>query len=258
MHIRWHWYTAYSAMVFMGLGLVLTPFFWLICQFDPYHRWNYKLNTLWARWYYILSGIPYKIDYEESLDPKQAYVFCPNHFSFLDIPSAALGNIPVAFMGKKSLAKMPVVGFTFKRSHILVDRRSARSKANALKQSMELLEKGISLVIFPEGGIVSNAPPQMGTFKDGAFRSAIEKQIPIVPVSILYNWIILPDQKPFRLNWHEGKIIYHKPIPTVGYGLDDIESLKDKTYQVIHAEMKKIEYANRQGDLAQDCAPGQA
>ena len=81
----------------------------------------------------------------------------------------------------------------------------------------------------------------MMPFKDGAFRAAIEKQIPIVPVSIPSNWIILPDSDHLEL--HRGLItlIFHEPIETKGYTLDQVSELKRKTLEVIEHELMKYE-----------------
>jgi 1-acyl-sn-glycerol-3-phosphate acyltransferase len=125
----------------------------------------------------------------------------------------------------------------YRRLHITVDRKSLKSKFNTIVRSLEAIDEGKSLIYFPEGGMVSAAPPKMQPFKDGAFRVAIEKQIPIVPVSIPNNWIILPDAK--RLLLHRGliKVIFHEPIETNSMTLQDLDRLKDKVYQKIASEL---------------------
>jgi 1-acyl-sn-glycerol-3-phosphate acyltransferase len=82
-------------------------------------------------------------------------------------------------------------------------------------------------------------PPQMVPFKDGAFRTAIEKQIPIVPVTIPYNWIILPDQKEMILHAGKVKVVFHEPIETTGMTLESISLLKRQVFSVIQSELSK-------------------
>jgi len=67
---------------------------------------------------------------------------------------------------------------------------------------------------------------------------AIEKQIAIVPVTIPYNWIILPPDE-FLLKWNLLKIVFHEPIETTGMTLEEIGTLKDKTRIAIETELKK-------------------
>jgi 1-acyl-sn-glycerol-3-phosphate acyltransferase len=105
-------------------------------------------------------------------------------------------------------------------------------------RSIEAIDEGKSLVIYPEGGILSKHPPHMADFKDGAFRVAIEKQIPIVPVTIPYNWIILPDNE-FLLQWHKVNVIFHEPVSTQGLTINDVDALKQKVRAIINEELKK-------------------
>jgi 1-acyl-sn-glycerol-3-phosphate acyltransferase len=102
---------------------------------------------------------------------------------------------------------------------------------------MEAIENGKSLIIFPEGGIYTKNPPEMAGFKDGPFRVAIEMQVPIVPVTIPYNWMIVPDDGKMLVYWHKSKIIYHEPIATQGLTLKDVDILKNKVYHIIKNEL---------------------
>jgi 1-acyl-sn-glycerol-3-phosphate acyltransferase len=85
---------------------------------------------------------------------------------------------------------------------------------------------------------VTKKDPVIARFKDGAFRVAIEKQIPIVPVTIPYNWIILP---PYEFLVWRGmiKVIFHEPIETTGLTLADADALRDKTYAIMNQELNK-------------------
>lgn len=109
---------------------------------------------------------------------------------------------------------------------------------STLIKSIQALEDGKSLTIFIEGGIYTESPPKMVRLKDGAFRAAIEKQIPIVPVTIPHNWILLPVD-PMLLHWIPVTVIFHEPIEVAGLTLDDINTLKDKVYQIIDKELRK-------------------
>jgi len=124
----------------------------------------------------------------------------------------------------------------YSRLHITVDRAKLRSRYITLVKSLKAIDQGKSLVIFPEGGIVTKYPPAMGEFKDGAFRAAIEKQIPIVPVTIPYNWIILPPDQ-FLLHWKPLKVIFHEPIDPSIYTLKELHLLKEKVKGIIENEI---------------------
>jgi 1-acyl-sn-glycerol-3-phosphate acyltransferase len=192
---------------------------------------------VWAFFFFISIFIPVKIIYKEKLKKGRTYVFCSNHFSFLDILTIGLNSIPKVFVGKSSLGKVPLFGYMYRKIHITVDRHNLKSRYEVIDRSFAALEQGLSLVIFPEGGINSQQPPQMATFKDGPFRIAIEKKIPIVPVAVPFNWKILPDDGKYLLNWHRELIVFHKPIDTSKYTMDQLDELKKNVFEIIQKEL---------------------
>jgi len=172
------------------------------------------------------------------LNKKAQYIFCPNHFSYLDIPTMGLNAINTVFVGKSEMEKVVLFGWVYKKLHITVNRQSLKSRYSTFVSSLEAIDEGKNLVIYPEGGIITTHPPAMTRFKNGAFRVAIEKQIPIVPVTIANNWIILPEN--LLLGHRTVKVIYHEPIPTTGLTINDLQPLKEKVALVITNELKSI------------------
>jgi 1-acyl-sn-glycerol-3-phosphate acyltransferase len=190
--------------------------------------------------------MPFSIEYKEKLNKRKQYIFTPNHFSYLDIPLIALNRINTVFVGKSGMNKIPLFGFMYSRLHITVDRSKLKSKYSTLLRSMQAIDEGKSLIIYPEGGVVTKNPPKMASFKDGPFRLAIEKQIPIVPVTIPYNWIILPDDK-LLLHWRKMKLIFHEPVSTEGMTIKELDYLKEKVYRIIQKELDNhFTHENRQ------------
>ncbi|MFW5762024.1 MAG: lysophospholipid acyltransferase family protein, partial [Cyclobacteriaceae bacterium] len=167
------------------------------------------------------------------------YIFCPNHFSFLDIPVMAMVPVFSLYTGKESIKKVPLFGYMFSKIHIAIDRSTSKGRYEAYQKYEKAIDQGKSLIIFPEGGIWTEAPPKMSKFKDGPFKTAIIKQIPIIPVTIPYNWIILPDNGKYLFHWHRCKAVYHNPIETNGMTMEQMEDLKQQVYQTIDAELKK-------------------
>ena len=231
-------YSRYCLAVFAIIFLLLFPFFWVLVQRKSWRKAAIRLNHLWASLFWKLSFIPVQQQYNVPLDRGAQYVFCANHTSFLDIPLFGLCKNPFVFVGKSSLSKVPLFGYVFKKIHITVDRRSLKSKYETVQRASQAIDQGISLVMFPEGGTEKN-PPTLEPFKDGAFRVAIEKQIPVVPVTIPYNWIILPNRQGLMVTRRKSIAIYHKPLPTDGLTLDDLESLKGQVTRIIQSELLK-------------------
>ncbi len=230
-------YTGYGVVVFATLFFLLFPFF-LIPIFIP-SQFNLIgiLNRWWARLLFTFIAIPFKVEYRSRPDPKKQYIFCSNHFSYLDIPTLGLTPHNTIFVGKTGIENIPVFGYMYGKLHITVDRTKLKSRYTSLKRSLQAIDEGKNLVIYPEGGIITEKEPVMAKFKDGAFRIAIEKQIAIVPVTIPYNWIILPPDE-FLLRWHPLKVIFHEPIETHGMTMKDIDMLKQKLFTIIDDELK--------------------
>ena len=134
-----------------------------------------------------------------------------------------------SFIGKEELTKVPAIGIFFRTIDIAVKRESKISSFKAYQRSNELLKNGKSVVIFPEGGIDDQFPPKLQDFKSGAFRLAIENNVPIVPIIIQNAWEILFDDGKKRGS-RPG--IVHidilDPIDTRQYAeqdFDDVEKL---------------------------------
>lgn len=232
-------YSIYTFIIFGALFILLLPLFLFFILLDNKHKALFFLNRLWAWLFFTLIFIKVTTEYEERLEKNKQYIFCANHFSYLDIPVLGYLKQKAVFVGKSSLAKIPVFGFMFKKIHITVDRSKLKSRYQALEKALEVIGKGCSLFIFPEGGIISKNPPALAKFKDGAFRAAIDKQIPIVPVTIPYNWIILPDDGRYLIRRKKVKIVIHKPLQTQGLTAEQVGELKGRTYNIIDKELKK-------------------
>lgn len=236
--LRWL-YTLYAGLLFVLLFVLLFPFFLIPIFFPKLHALTGVLNRVWAYLMFPLIAMPFRIEERKRLDRKRQYIFVANHFSYLDIASMGFNPVNAVFVGKSDMEKVPLFGFMYRKLHITVDRASLSSRINTLKRSMQAIEEGKSLVIFPEGGILTKHAPNMIKFKDGAFRVAIEKQIPIVPVTIPNNWIILPDEEPLLLRWGVMKVIFHEAIETKGMTLMDVDALKEQAFSTIHTELEK-------------------
>lgn len=232
-------HTAYGFAVFGILFFIFFPLLVIPILFPKQFHLIGIINRWWAKSLFVFVYLPWRVDVRGKLDRHKQYIFCPNHFSYLDIPTMGLTPVNAIFVGKSEMEKIPLFGYMYGKLHITVNRKSLKSKFNTLKRTIDALDQGKSLVIFPEGGIITRQPPQLGRFKDGAFRAAIEKQIPIVPVTIPYNWIILPDLLQRLLHQGTIRLIFHEPIETKGMTLGDTDRLNEAVHKIIDAELRK-------------------
>ncbi len=240
-------YTAYSLIVFVILFLAFFPLLMVPVLLKDRFQLVGVINRWWARSLFFFCGMPWSVIYHHKPDPSKQYIFCPNHFSYLDIVTMGLNDHNTIFVGKNDMEHIPLFGFMYRRLHITVDRNKLKSRYSTMVRTLQALDEGKSLVIFPEGGIVTEGDPVMATFKNGAFRASIEKQIPIVPVTIPYNWIILPPQE-FVLHRRSVKAIFHAPIDPAAYKIRDLDAYKQHVRNVIENELRQeLNNEDRQG-----------
>ena len=179
--------------------------------------------------------MPLQLELQATIEKDKPYIFLANHFSYLDIPIMGLVPGDVFFVGKASIRKVPFFGYYFKHLHIAVDRGKIKSRAETIRRAAEALDQGSGLVLFPEGGIYTQNPPSMVPFKNGAFRLAMDKQIPIIPVTLSYNHLILADQKELILKRRTAKVVFHQELNPTDFDSD--EALKQHCFDVIQAQL---------------------
>lgn len=228
------------SFIFLTTFLLLFPFFFVLLQRRAWFRYAFVLKKVWARIILLLTGIRYQITYEEKPDPHAVYVICPNHASYLDI---ILSPIAVPnyfhFMGKAELGRIPLFRIFFKRMNIAVERNNVRDRHRAFVRAAGDIDQGVSVLMFPEGTI-PNVTPRLGRFKSGPFRLAIEKQVPVLPVTFMDNWQILPDG---RKSSHGGRpicarIVVHKPVSTTGLNQDAADDLKNHIFEILNTTLR--------------------
>lgn len=230
-------YSIYGTIIFFGTFLILLPVFFLTIEIKGLRKYGRRLNRLWSTIFFGCLFIRVRFENLHYLDNKTQYVIVSNHFSYLDIP--ALGLIPadLVFVGKASLAKVPLFGYMFKNLHIAVDRNSLKSRGASIVQAKQALDEGANLVIFPEGGISSPKPPLLARFKDGAFKIALDKQIPIIPITLSRNHLILPDDGRFLLRYKSAKVVVHPPILIDKNHPKTVNELKEMCFNTIQEQL---------------------
>ena len=121
----------------------------------------------------------------------------------------------------------------------MVDRSSSKSKMEVFNEAQKRIDRGLSICIFPEGGVPHDESILLDTFKDGAFRLAVEHQLPIVP-------LVFPDNKKrMSYTFYSGSpgLMRVKILPVIttaditSENRTYIREVKDKTREVIYNEL---------------------
>lgn len=245
--IFWTVWRIWFYVVMLVLILIMFPFLFASILTESGYPYFFKMSRVWAKGTLFLMGFYYKIEKSEKLDKNKSYMFVANHTSITDIMLmlAAVDN-PFVFVGKVSLSKIPLFGFFYKRTSIMVDRNSSKSKMEVFDQAQKRINRGLSICIFPEGGVPQDESILLDTFKDGAFRLAVEHQLPIVP-------LVFPDNKK-RLSYtfYSGSpgLMRVKILPVIttnntsSENRSYIREVREKTREVIYYQLLAFQKKN--------------
>lgn len=203
-----------------------------------YPQFFWLMRNVWATPILYGMGCPPQIIREQKLQRGKSYMLVANHTSMLDIMlMLKASKNPFVFVGKKELAKIPLFGFFFKRVCIMVDREDTRSRIGVYRRAQRRLNQGLSICIFPEGG-VPDEDVLLDSFKDGAFKMAIAHDIPVVPMTFYDS------KKRFSFTFMSGgpgrlRAKVHTFFETGILDEEDKGTLREEVREVILNELTK-------------------
>ncbi|WP_121337177.1 1-acyl-sn-glycerol-3-phosphate acyltransferase [Flavobacterium sp. 123] len=221
--------------------LIMLPFLVISIWTEKGYPYFFKMARLWAKFILFGMGFYYKVEKSEELDSNKSYMIVANHTSMADIMlMLAVIKNPFVFVGKKELSKIPLFGFFYKRTCILVDRSCSKSRMEVFNSAEKRIKRGLSVCIFPEGGVPNDEKIVLDTFKDGAFRLAIEHQIPILPITFGDN------KKRFSYTFFSGspgimRVKIHSLVQTLGKKGVDRKEIREEVYDIIHKQLIDFE-----------------
>lgn len=220
-HLWFYILAAIPILVFLPILVVLS----LSERTYPMVFW--LARNVWANFILYGMGCLPKITYQQKIIPGKSYMIIANHTSILDIMlMLRCTRNPFVFVGKKELVRIPIFGFFYKRLCIMVDRESHRSRTGVYIRAQKRLSTGLSIGIFPEGGVPDESIT-LDAFKDGAFNLAISHKIPIIPM------VFLDSKKRFPFTFNHGgpgplRVLVLPHFETAHLEFEDSESLKDR------------------------------
>lgn len=224
----------------MGIPIIIMfPFLFISILKEKWYPYFFVMARIWAK--VILFGMGFfpKVESDQEIVAGKSYMFVCNHTSMTDI-MLMLSSVknPFVFVGKTELAKIPLFGFFYKRTCILVDRTSSKSRIEVFDRAQKKINQGYSICIFPEGGVPEDESIILDEFKDGAFRLAIDHGLPIVPITFADN------KKRFSYTFFSGspgqmRVKIHPFFETKNQKPDYKRTVKEEVRQVILKQLQK-------------------
>ncbi len=234
------------------LVIIGTPFVFIVfCLTAPFDKRRYaagrlfrligvgsvKLNPLWR----------FEAGGDFIHDPRRAYVAVSNHESYADI--FLISHLPceMKWLSKDTMFKIPCMGWMMRMAGDIEIRRGERgSTTRAMHDARDRLKRQVGVMIFPEG--TRSRDGELLPFKDGAFRLALEAQVPILPIVVAGTRSCMA-KGTFRFQRAHARVKVLAPIDTTGLTLDDVAALRDRTRDIIAeartALMREMRDGNR-------------
>lgn len=228
-------YSVWSGLVFLALLLVAVLVYSVASVFGR-RGFKYMLgyNKIWVNTWAALTGVRFKITDNPNVKKSEPYVFVVNHTSMGDavLVNAALKHNNFTPLAKAEIKKMPLMGYVFSKVSVFVQRDNPESRRKSIEQMLDHAKHGISVLIFPEGTRNKKMEQPLMPFHAGAFRIAIETQLPIAPLIIIGANDLMPNEKlPIRPC--TMRAIFADPIETKGMTEADVPALQEKVYQIM-------------------------
>ena len=181
-----------------------------------------RVTRAWARLMISVTGNKIRVENQEFV-PKGPVLFVANHQSYFDIP-VMMAYTPhfAPFIAKVELEKVWMLSFWMRQMGCLfMDRKNMRQSLQVILDGIEILKKGESLVIFPEG--TRSQDGQVMDFKPGSLKLAVKANVPIVPVTLINTYKVFEENK--RVRKADVSVIFHKAIDTTSLTRDDVNQL---------------------------------
>ncbi|WP_226666744.1 lysophospholipid acyltransferase family protein [Metabacillus litoralis] len=171
----------------------------------------HMITKRWARLLVKLTGSTVTVHNESNI-PKGPVLIVSNHQGNFDIP-VIIGYLqkPAGFLAKNEMKKVPFASVWMEAiGCVLVKRNDRRGAIQAFHDSVEELRRGQSLIVFPEG--TRSKGTEIGQFKTGAIRMALEARIPILPITVSGTYKIMEKNKGKKFTSSPIDLYIHKPL----------------------------------------------
>lgn len=190
----------------------------------PRGDWFLRFARGWARTCLAVAGIRVRILHSERISPGRSFVIVSNHESFCDILVLLVAlPVQVRFLAKRSVFRVPVLGWSIAAAGFVpVDRENRSRGAATVEAALRRLHGGRSLVIFPEE--TRTASGDLLPFKRGAAHLALRSGLPILPVGLAGTLAILP-RGSFVITPGTAVVSVGEPIEVTGRTLREREAV---------------------------------
>jgi 1-acyl-sn-glycerol-3-phosphate acyltransferase len=238
--------TVFSAWTWLVLAICLIVWLPLVAIVRlvtmPFDRGAYAAGWVFRRQAVLIQLLNplwrFRTHGDHPRDMRRPYVVVSNHESFVDM--LLLSHLPweMKWLSKSEFFKFPFFGWQMSLVRdVKLVRGDVKSVVAAMQDCAERLDRRVSVMIFPEG--TRSPTGELGEFKDGAFRLAIDKQLPILPL-VVHGTRTALRKHDWRFGVSDADVYVLAPIETAGMTRADVAGLRDRTRELIAGKLDEV------------------
>ncbi len=199
----------YLLVVVPPCALIAFPWTFISGKIDFLYWLAMKIVRVGVR----LIGVKIKVVGMEYVDPAGTYIFMSNHVSNMD-PPILVPLIPrrTSLLGKKEVWKIPIL-----------------ASALNMRKAGEVMRHKINMTVYPEGTRSANG--RLLPFKKGPFHLAMETGFPVVPVTMLNTYEMMP-KGSMACKSGTAIVVFHPPIDPKNF------ASREELMQAVHDVIK--------------------
>jgi 1-acyl-sn-glycerol-3-phosphate acyltransferase len=231
----WTFFATSCVPLFAG-AMVVTLLTW---PFDRDRRILHLYSCFWAQLYFYVNPIwSLRVEGREHLPWRGAAVLVSNHESLGDVLVLFGLYRPFKWVSKASVFKVPFLGWNMSlNGYVPLVRGDKESIAKMMDHCRRWLDRGMPVLLFPEG--TRSEDGQLKPFKDGAFRLAIEKGCPVIPIVLTGTADSLPKHGFVLRQPCRARVRVLPPVPVEPFN-GDVAALRDHVRALILEEKARI------------------
>jgi 1-acyl-sn-glycerol-3-phosphate acyltransferase len=213
-------------------ALIVFPWTFITGKINFLYRVGMGLAYSAAR----LAGARVKLVGLDKIDLSGTYIFMSNHVSNLD-PPILCPLIPrrTSILAKKEIWRIPILGKALDLAEIVpVERENRDAAIQSIRRAGEVMQHHINMTLFPEG--TRSRDGRLLPFKKGPFHLAAETGFPIVPITILGTYEMMPKGNVI-VRPGTATLVFHPPVDPKQYS--SREELMQAVHDVINGALPK-------------------
>jgi 1-acyl-sn-glycerol-3-phosphate acyltransferase len=238
--------TVFSAWAWLVLAACLIVWLPLVAIVRlvtlPFDKGRYAAGWLFRRQAVVIQALNplwrFKTHGDHPKDMRRPYVVVSNHESFVDM--LLISHLPweMKWLSKSEFFKIPFIGWQMSLAgDVKLVRGDAKSVVTAMKDCAVWLDREVSVMIFPEG--TRSVSGELGEFKEGAFRLAVDKQLPVLPLVVHGSRSALR-KHDWRFGVSNADVYVLDPIETTGLTRADVPELRDRVRELIAGKLAEV------------------